>query len=64
MMAEQMRVKLLQHVRYEIHHFGQYVKLLSTNGTFSPMKKPGWRFEYSQIRFRHFDMMPSILIGS
>jgi hypothetical protein len=46
MMAEQMSVKLLRHVRVEIPHFGQYVELLSTNGAFSPMKRPGWGFEY------------------
>jgi hypothetical protein len=55
-----MRVKLLQHVRFEIPHFGQYVKPLSTTGAFSSMKRPGWRFEYPQIRFRHVDMMPLI----
>jgi hypothetical protein len=44
MMAEQMRVKLFQHVRFEIPHFGQYVELFSTNGAFSSMKRPGSSF--------------------
>jgi hypothetical protein len=41
MMAEQMRVKLFQHVRFEIPHLGQHVELFSTNGAFSSMKRPG-----------------------
>jgi len=47
MMAEQMRVKLLQHVRFDIPHFGQYVELFSTNGAFSSMKTP----DSSSFRF-------------
>ena len=59
-MAEQMSVKLLRHILFEIPLVGQNVELLSTNGAFSSMKRSGWRFQYAQIRFRHVDMMPPI----
>lgn len=57
MLVVQMCIELLQHVSLEVLHIRQHIKLLVAHRAFRLMKRPGRRFEGTEIRFRHVAMI-------